>query len=141
MKLNLRRQLSSTYDRVVLSKMSISDGLVSNIVFPTRLFSMVVDSLLPSTILICDSFLCCCDELWPLLVAIFFVVLIDLQGATSSKPYENKSKPKYHFKKYSLSFYLYTFKKNVRNEIKFQNIFITSFFWVDDVSPSKILFW
>ena len=108
MKLNLRRQLSSTYDGVVLSKMSISDSLVGNIVFPTRLFSMVVDGLLPSAILICDGFLCRCDELWPLLIAIFFAVLIDLQGATSSKPYENKSKPKYHFKKYSLSFYLYT---------------------------------
>ena len=108
--------------------MSVSNNLIDNIVFLTRFFSTAVDGLLPSAILIYDGFLCCCDKLWPLLIAIFFVALIDLQGATSSKPYENKSKPKYHFKKYSLSFYLYTFKKNVRDEIKFQNIFITSFF-------------
>ena len=38
MKLNLRQQLSSIYDGVVLSKMSVSNGLVGNIVLPTRLF-------------------------------------------------------------------------------------------------------
>ena len=75
MKLNLRQQLSSTYDRVVLSKMSVSNGLVGNIVLPTRLFLMAVNGLLPSAILICDGFLCCCDELWPSLIAIFFVVI------------------------------------------------------------------
>ena len=63
MKLNRQQQLSSTYDGVVLSKMSISNGLVGNIVLLTRLFPMAVDSLLPSAILICDGFLCCCDEL------------------------------------------------------------------------------
>ena len=63
-KLNLRQQLSSTYyDEVVLSKMSINNGLVDNIVLPTRLFLTAVDGLLPSTILICDGFLCCFDEL------------------------------------------------------------------------------
>ena len=74
-KLNLRQQLSSTYyDEVVLSKMSVNNGLVDNIVLPTRLFPMAIDGLLPSATLICDSFLCCCDELWPSLIAIFFVV-------------------------------------------------------------------
>ena len=62
MKLNLRQQLSSTYDGVVLSKMSVSNGLVGNIVLPTRLFPTVVDGLLLSAILICDGFLCCCDK-------------------------------------------------------------------------------
>ena len=75
MKLNLRQQLSSTYDEVVMSKMSVSNGLVGNIVLPIRLFLMVVDGLLPSAILICDGFLCCCDELWPSLIAIFFLVI------------------------------------------------------------------
>ena len=76
MKLNLWQQLSSTYDGVVLSKMSVSDGLVSNIVLSTRLFPMAIDSLLPLAILICDDILCCCNELWPSLIAIFFVVII-----------------------------------------------------------------
>ena len=35
---------------------------------------MDVDGLLPLTLLIYDGFLCCCDELWPSLIAIFFVV-------------------------------------------------------------------
>ena len=74
MKLNLRRQLSSTYDGVVLSKMSVSNDLVGNIVLPTRLFPTAVDGFLPLAILIYDGFLCCCDELWPSLIAIFFVV-------------------------------------------------------------------
>ena len=74
MKLNLRRQLSSTYDEVVLSKMSVSNSLVGIIVLSTRLFPTAVDGLLPSTILICDGFLCCFDELWPSLIVIFFVV-------------------------------------------------------------------
>ena len=77
MKLNLRRQLSSTYDRVVLSKMSVSNGLIGNIVLPARLFLTAVDGLLPSVVLICDGFLCCCDELWPSLIAIFFVVILN----------------------------------------------------------------
>uniref|UniRef100_A0A7N2LMX5 Sieve element occlusion C-terminal domain-containing protein n=1 Tax=Quercus lobata TaxID=97700 RepID=A0A7N2LMX5_QUELO len=55
--------------------MSVSDGLVGNIVLSTRLLPMDVDGLLPSTLLICDGFLCCCDKLWPSLIAIFFVVL------------------------------------------------------------------
>ena len=75
MKLNLRQQLSSTYDGVMLSKMSVSNGLVGNILLPTRLFPTAVDGLLPSIILICDGFLCCCDKLWPSLIAIFFVVV------------------------------------------------------------------
>ena len=73
-KLNLQQQLSSTYNRVVLSKMSVNNCLVDNIVLPTRLFPTAINGLLPSAILICDSFLCCCDELWPSLIAIFFVV-------------------------------------------------------------------
>ena len=73
-KLNLRQQLSSTYDGVVLSKMSVNNDLIDNIVLPTRLFPTAIAGLLPSAILICDSILCCCDELWPLLIAIFFVV-------------------------------------------------------------------
>ena len=63
MKLNLRRQLSSTYDEVVLSKMSVSNGLISNIVLPARLFPTVIDGLLLSAILIYDYFLCCCNKL------------------------------------------------------------------------------
>ena len=63
MKFNLQRQLSSTYDGVMLSKMSVSNGLIGNIVLPTRLFSMAIDGLLSSAILVCDSFLYCCDEL------------------------------------------------------------------------------
>ena len=74
MKLNLRQKLSSSYDRVVSSKMSVNDGLIVNIVLPTRLFPTAIDGLLPSAILICDSFLCCCDELWSSEIAIFFVV-------------------------------------------------------------------
>ena len=74
MKLNLQWQLSSTYDKVVLWKMSVSNSLVGNIVLPTRLFPTTVDGLLLSAILICDSFLCCCVKLWPSLIAIFFVV-------------------------------------------------------------------
>ena len=54
--------------------MSVSDSLVGNIVLSTRLLPMDVDGLLPSTLLIYDGFLCCCDELWPSLIAIFFVV-------------------------------------------------------------------
>ena len=56
MKLNLRQQLSSTYNGVVLSKMSVSNGLVGNIVLPTRLFLTAVNGLLPLTILICEAF-------------------------------------------------------------------------------------
>ena len=63
MKLNLQRQLSSTYDEVVLWKMSVSNGLVGNIVLPTRLFPTAVNGLLLSAILIYDSFLCCCVKL------------------------------------------------------------------------------
>ena len=48
MKLNLRRQLLSTYDEVLLSKISVSDGLVGNIVLPTRLLPTDVDGFLPS---------------------------------------------------------------------------------------------
>ena len=55
--------------------MSVSNGLVGNIVLPTRLFPTAVDGLLPSAILIYDGFLCCCDELWPSLIAIFFAVI------------------------------------------------------------------
>ena len=44
MKLNLRQQLSSTYDGVVLLKMSVNNGLVDNIVLPTKLFPTAVDS-------------------------------------------------------------------------------------------------
>ena len=44
MKLNLRQQLSSTYDGVVLLKMSVNNGLVDNIVLPTKLFPTTVDS-------------------------------------------------------------------------------------------------
>ena len=55
--------------------MSVSDGLVGNIVLLTRLLPTDVDGLLPSTLLIYDDFLCFCDELWPSLIAIFFVVL------------------------------------------------------------------
>ena len=70
MKLNLRRKLSSSYDGVVPSKMSVSDGLIGNIVLLTRLFSTVINGLSPSAILICDSFLCCCDKIWPWQIAI-----------------------------------------------------------------------
>ena len=80
MKLNLRQQLSSTYDGVMLSKMSVSNGLVGNILLPTRLFPTAVDGLLPSIILICDGFLCCCDKLWPSLIAIFFVEQASCDG-------------------------------------------------------------
>ena len=74
MKLNLRRQLLSTYDGVLLSKISVSDGLVGNIVLPTRLLPTDVDGFLPSVIRICDGFLCFCDELWPSQISLFFVV-------------------------------------------------------------------
>ena len=36
--------------------MSVSDGLVGNIVLSTRLLPMDVDGLLPSALLICDDF-------------------------------------------------------------------------------------
>ena len=64
------------YDGFLRLKMSVSDGLVGNIVLSTRLLLTDVDGLLPSTLLICDGFLCCCDELWPSLIAIFFVVSV-----------------------------------------------------------------
>jgi len=54
--------------------MSISNSLVGNIVLLTRLFPTAVDGFLPLAILIYDGFLCCCDELWPSLITIFFVV-------------------------------------------------------------------
>ena len=63
MKKYFRRKILSAYDGFLLSKMSVSDGLVDNIVLPTRLLLMEVDGLLPSALLIYDSFLCCCDEL------------------------------------------------------------------------------
>ena len=62
MKLNLRRQLLSTYDGVLLSTISVSNGFVGNIVLPTRLLPMDVDSFLPSVIRISDGFLCFCDN-------------------------------------------------------------------------------
>ena len=74
MKLNLRWQLLSTYNGVLLSKISVSDGLVGNIVLPTRLLPTDVDSFLPLVIRICDGFLCFCDELWPSQISLFFVV-------------------------------------------------------------------
>ena len=63
MKKYFQRKISSAYDGFLQSKMSVSDGLVGNIVLPTRLLRTEVDCLLPSTLLIYDSFLCCCDEL------------------------------------------------------------------------------
>ena len=44
-------------------KISLSDGLVGNIVLPTRLLPTDVNGFLLSVIRICDSFLCFCDEL------------------------------------------------------------------------------
>ena len=78
MKLNLRWQLLSTYDGVLLSKISVSDGLVGNIVLPTRLLLTDVDGFLPSVIQICDGFLCFCDELWLSQISLFFVVKVCL---------------------------------------------------------------
>ena len=54
--------------------MSVSDGLIGNIVLSARLLPMDVDGLFPSTLLIYDGFLCCCNELWLSLIAILFVV-------------------------------------------------------------------
>ena len=58
------QQLLSTYDKVFLSKMIVSDGLISNIVLPMRLLPTDVNSILSSALLICDGFLCCHNELW-----------------------------------------------------------------------------
>ena len=55
--------------------MSVNDGLVGNIALSTRLLPTDDNGLLPSTLLIYDGFLCFCDELWPSLIAIFFVVI------------------------------------------------------------------
>ena len=63
MKKYFRWKILSAYDGFLLSKISVSDGLVGNIVLPTRLLPTEVDNLLPSALLICDGFLCCCDEL------------------------------------------------------------------------------
>ena len=63
MKKYFQRKISSAYDGLLQSKMSVSDGLVGNIVLPTRLLPTEVDGLLLSALLICDGFLCCCDEL------------------------------------------------------------------------------
>ena len=60
-------------------KLSVSDGLVGNIVLSTRLLPMDIDGLSPSTLLIYDDCLCFCDELWPSLIAIFFVVFVLLK--------------------------------------------------------------
>ena len=73
-KLNLQWQLLSTYDGVLLLKISVSDGLVGNIVLLTRLLPTDVDGFLPSIIRICDGFLCFCDKLWPSQISLFFVV-------------------------------------------------------------------
>ena len=54
--------------------MSVNDGLVGNIALSTRLLPTDDNGLLPSTLLIYDGFLCFCDELWPSLIEIFFVV-------------------------------------------------------------------
>ena len=56
--------------------MSVSDGLVGNIALSTRLLPTDDDVFLLSTLLIYEGFLCFCDELWPSLIAIFFVVII-----------------------------------------------------------------
>ena len=63
MKKYFQQKISIAHDGFLRSKMSVSNGLVSNIVLPTRLLRTEVDCLLPSTLLIYDSFLCCCDEL------------------------------------------------------------------------------
>ena len=54
------------------SKISVSDGLVGIIVLPTRLLPTDVGGLLPSALLICDDFLCCCIKLWLSRIANFF---------------------------------------------------------------------
>ena len=77
MKLNLWRKLLSTYDGVLLSKISVSDGLVGNIVLLMRLLLMDVDGFLPSIIWICDGFLCFWDELWPSQISLYFVVILE----------------------------------------------------------------
>ena len=74
MKLNLQWQLSSIYDGVLLSKISVSDSLVDNIVLSMRLFPTDVDGFLPLVIRIYDDFLCFCDKLWPSQISLFFIV-------------------------------------------------------------------
>ena len=73
--LNLRWKLLSTYNEVLLSIISVSDGLVGNIVLLTRLSPTDVDGFLPSIIWICDGFLCFCNKLWPSQISLFFVVV------------------------------------------------------------------
>ena len=74
MKKYFRWKISSAYDGFLRSKMSVSYGLVDNIVLLTRLLPMEVDGLLLLALVIYDGFLCCCDELQSSLIAIFFVV-------------------------------------------------------------------
>ena len=74
MKLNLQWQLSSIYDGVLLSKISVSDSLVDNIVLSMRLFPTDVDGFLPLVIWIYDDFLCFCGKLWPSQISLFFIV-------------------------------------------------------------------
>ena len=45
MKLTLQWQLSSSYDGVVLSQISVSDSVIGNIVFPTRLLPTNVNGI------------------------------------------------------------------------------------------------
>ena len=75
MRLNLWWQLLSTYDRVLLSKISVSDSLVGNIVLLTRLLPTDVNSFLPSIKRIYDHFLYFCNKLWPSQRSLLCVVL------------------------------------------------------------------
>ena len=77
MKKYFRQKKWIVHDGFLRSKMSVSDSLVDNIALPTRLLPTDIDGFLLSALLIDDGFLCCCDKLWPSLIAIFFVVAID----------------------------------------------------------------
>ena len=89
LKLNLWWQLSSIYDGVLLSKISVSDSFVGNIVLPTRLFLTDVDGFLPLIIRIYDGFLCFCDKLWLLQIRLFFVVRFIIGKKKLKKEEEN----------------------------------------------------
>ena len=76
MKKYFRQKKWIVYDDFLRLKMSVSDGLVGNIVLSTRLLPTDVDGFLLSALLTSDGFLCCCDKLWSSLIAIFFVVSV-----------------------------------------------------------------
>ena len=117
MKLNLQWQLSSIYDGVLLSKISVSDSLVDNIVLSMRLFPTDVDGFLPLVIWIYDDFLCFCGKLWPSQISLFFIVRFII---------EKKKKKKEKKKEEEISLGLWAGSKGING----MSIFLIKLIWL-----------